>query len=77
MKRIREAARTLSRMSERGRSVPEVDEPSIREIFVNRYRLIYEVTPEDLYVLALIHGARDLEALWKRRTGRPVDPEGG
>ena len=34
------AAASLATLSERGRIVPEVDDPSIREIFVFRYRLM-------------------------------------
>ena len=35
------------------------------------YRLIYEVTTERIFILGLVHGARDLVALWPRekRTG--------
>ena len=31
---------------------------------VGSYRLIYEADEESVYILALIHGARDLAALW-------------
>jgi len=37
-----DAAASLTTLSERGRRVPELDEPNIRELFVKRYRLIYE-----------------------------------
>lgn len=40
----------------------------IRELFVDSYRLIYEVDPE-LEIVAIagfIHGARDLAAVWER-----------
>lgn len=33
-------AESLSELASRGRVVPEVEEPSIREVFVYRYRLI-------------------------------------
>ena len=35
------------------------------------YRLIYEVTTERIFILGLLHDARDLVALWRRdkRTG--------
>jgi mRNA-degrading endonuclease RelE of RelBE toxin-antitoxin system len=46
----------------------------VRELVVGSYRLIYEIRDESVYVLGLIHGARDLTALWDRatRTG-PAD----
>ena len=54
-------------MSERGRIVPELNEPSIREVFVHRYRLLYEVGSEEVRVLAILHGARDF-ARWRENS---------
>ena len=42
-----------------GRIVPEIDDPNIRELFVYSYRLIYEVLPNGVQVLALIHSKRN------------------
>lgn len=58
-------AESLSVFSERGRVVPEVRDRTIREVFVYSYRLIYEVTPSEIRVLAFIHGARDFDR-WLR-----------
>ena len=58
------AADGLATMPERGRIVPEIDDPSIREVFVYRYRLIYEVRTETLIIQAILHGARDF-AKWR------------
>jgi len=58
---------SLAKFAERGRVVPEIDDPNVRELFVGSYRLIYEVRKHDAVVLAFIHGARDLARLWKRR----------
>ena len=55
------AAGSLSTLAERGRVVPETAQPSIREIFVYRYRLMYRVSDELVEILAFIHGARDFE----------------
>jgi len=60
-----EAASSLSVLSERGRVVPEVAHPAVREIFVQKYRLIYEVRPSQVEILAFLHGARDFA---KRRS---------
>lgn len=49
----------LNLFPEIGRIVPETDDPDIREIFIYSYRLIYEVLPNSVQVLALIHGKRD------------------
>jgi len=55
-----EAAASLDAFSERGRVVPEFNHPRVREILVQRYRLLYEVTPAEVQILAFLHGARDL-----------------
>jgi len=62
----RDAARTLAYLAERGRIVPEFNDPSIRELFVRNYRLIYQLAEQTIYIVGFIHGARDLWALWKR-----------
>jgi hypothetical protein len=43
----------LEALAERGRVVPELDDPGVRELLVGSYRLIYEVGPESVHVLAL------------------------
>lgn len=70
VRRVRDRARSLEEMPERGRVVPELDEPTVRELVVGSYRLIYEIGEEAVYVLGLIHGARDLSALWDEETRR-------
>ena len=55
-----EAVSSLDTFSERGRVVPEFAKPTVRELFVQRYRLLYEVTPDGIHILAFVHGARDL-----------------
>lgn len=59
------AAASLETLSDRGRVVPERSDPSIREIFVYRYRLMYRVLEDSVQILAFIHGARDVER-WRR-----------
>ena len=60
------AADSLATLSERGRVVPERNDPRLREIFVFRYRLLYEVHPDLVRIVAFLHGARDF-ASWQRR----------
>jgi toxin ParE1/3/4 len=64
VRRVRDRARSLEEMAERGRVVPELEEPAVRELIVGSYRLIYEIEGANVNVLALIHGARDLVSLW-------------
>lgn len=55
-----ESASSLEIFSERGRIVPELTQPNVRQLLVQRYRLLYEVTPAEVQVLAFVHAARDL-----------------
>ena len=54
------AARSLRVFAERGRRVPEYDDPSVRELIVRKYRLVYRVHPLRVDVLRIIHGAREV-----------------
>ena len=66
VREARDAARTLAYLAERGLVVPEFNDPSIRELFVRGYRLIYQVAEQTVYIIGFIHGARDLWTLWER-----------
>jgi len=45
-----------------GRRVPEADQrDDIRELIVQSYRIIYWVTEENIHILTVIHGSRDLK----------------
>lgn len=57
-----EAARSLDVLAQRGRMVPEYRDPSIRELLVRDYRLVYEVGEVAVHVLRIVHGARPLPA---------------
>ena len=47
-----------------GRVVPEGDGRQ-REIAVGPYRIIYRVEGEAILIVTVVHGARDLVALWR------------
>lgn len=66
VREVREAARSLATLSERGRVVPETNTESIRELFVRSYRLIYQVGQSEIHVIGFIHGARQLLEAWKK-----------
>jgi plasmid stabilization system protein ParE len=70
VREVREAARSLNIMPERGSIVPELENSKIREIFVRKYRLIYQVQKKKVLILGFIHGARDLKSFWKRERRR-------
>jgi toxin ParE1/3/4 len=62
-------AESLESLSERGRVVPELDDVSIREVFVYSYRIIDRVSEDLVEILAFLHGARDFER-WQRERDR-------
>ena len=60
------ASRSLDIFVERGRLVPEISNPNIRELLIKEYRLIYNIEEQRIVILGLIHGRRDLKSLWAR-----------
>ncbi len=56
---ILERSEKLNEFPEIGRIVPEIGEVNIREVIVYSYRLIYEIFPNRIEVLALIHSKRN------------------
>jgi len=60
IRKIVERASLVSGMPEIGRVVPELGEDAIREVFIYSYRLIYQIFPDRVAVLAVVHGHRDL-----------------
>lgn len=43
-----------------GRRVPEYDVDQIRELIEGPYRIIYHIKPDQIDVIAVIHGARNV-----------------
>jgi toxin ParE1/3/4 len=60
-------ASSLATLSERGRVVPEIRLERVREIFVQPYRLMYEINADEVRILAILHQAMD----FKSRLGGP------
>jgi len=61
--RVDRAALSLRELPDRGRRVPEFDDPAVRELIVGSYRMIYRVSPSRVLLLAFVHKARDLGSL--------------
>jgi toxin ParE1/3/4 len=62
VERIISAAERLADHPRLGRTVPEADEESIRELLYQNYRIIYRLANDRIEMLSVIHGARDLSA---------------
>ena len=55
------AAETLPESPRRGRVVPEVGRPEIRELLLGNYRLIYRIETASLSILTIRHGRQILD----------------
>ena len=53
-------AATLSNNPRIGRIVPEIGTDEIREVFIYSYRIIYQILPKHISILAIVHGNKDL-----------------
>ena len=58
--RITKKSKQISEFPLSGRKVPEYDLDQIREVFVKPYRIIYYIKPNQIDVLAVIHGAMEI-----------------
>lgn len=45
-----------------GRAVPEIGDENVRELSLYAYRIIYEISGQDVYILAVAHKRRELKA---------------
>ena len=53
---------SLGELPRIGRIVPELNEDTVRELSLYSYRILYEIKPGQIEVLALIHKRQDLQA---------------
>jgi toxin ParE1/3/4 len=58
--RLTRRSEQLASFPNLGQMVPEYNAPDIREVYETPYRLIYRVAPNEIEILAVIHGARPL-----------------
>lgn len=56
--RVIVAAESLTEMPEKGRVVPETRDPTLRELIVGNYRLVYRIRSNVIEIVGVIHGAR-------------------
>ena len=61
-------ARSLTEHPHRGRIVPEVDDDSLREIFVDQCRMIYYIENERIKIVSVVHASRDLIQFWREHS---------
>ena len=61
LKNIVNQTKILTRFPHAGRKVPEFDDENIRELVVYSYRVIYRLQPDEVLIVAVIHGKRILQ----------------
>jgi len=57
--RLLDATDRLSEFPESGRVIPEIGDPSCREIPVATYRVMYRIEGNDVWITGVVHGARN------------------
>ena len=58
--KIISAVDRLAQFPESGRVVPERKVREIREVVYQRYRIIYRMMSDEIVILTVVHGSRDL-----------------
>lgn len=56
--RITRRSEQISEFPLSGRKVPEYESKDLRELYEKPYRIIYRIKPDQIDVIAVIHGAR-------------------
>lgn len=54
--RLQERARAATSAPLAGRVVPELDDSTVREVFLQTYRIVYRVAGDELHVLTVFEG---------------------
>ncbi|MBM4053547.1 MAG: type II toxin-antitoxin system RelE/ParE family toxin [Planctomycetes bacterium] len=63
---ILEVSRNICKLPFIGRVVPEIANEQIRERFIYSYRMIYQIEPTRILIVAIIHGKRLLDSISER-----------
>ena len=58
--RVVQAPRRLQQSPLIGRTVPEFNDQTIRELMYGSYRIIYKIVDQTCSIVAVIHGSRDI-----------------
>ncbi|MDP8234790.1 MAG: type II toxin-antitoxin system RelE/ParE family toxin [Candidatus Erginobacter occultus] len=57
--RLLESADRLQEFPRFGRVIPEIGEDDCREVIYGSYRIMYRIAGDEVWITAVIHGARD------------------
>jgi len=67
LERVLVAVDSLGVLAERGSVVLEHDDPNVRQLLVDPFRLLYRVGEADVFILGVLHQRQDLQR-WLGRT---------
>ena len=67
VERLYEAVGVLEDHPQFGRKVPEIDHDLVRELIVERYRVVYQRMRERVEIVAVLHSRQDLVKKFKER----------
>lgn len=76
LQRVFEATRGLEQFPGIGHAVSDLDDPSIRQILVGRYRVLYEAQGDAVWIIRIVHGSGDLLLALGRRTREEAEGSG-
>ena len=71
VQRLIAAAEPLAGFPKIGRVVPEGDGRQ-REVAFDPYRIIYRIEDDEIFIVTVVHSARDLAALWEQTEGEDL-----
>ena len=60
IERLLHTTRHLPRFPHSGRPMPEANNPGIREVIYQGYRIIYRLGSDTIEIVMVVHGSRDL-----------------
>ena len=75
LSQVFQATRSLSTFSERGRVVADLGDPAIRQVLVGRYRVLYEVHSDAVWIMRVLHTSQDLLLALGARTREEAEAE--
>lgn len=64
--RLVESTETRLKNPRIGRIVPEFNRDDLREVLFRNYRIVYLLQDDKIFILRVIHSARDLQTLVRR-----------
>jgi toxin ParE1/3/4 len=59
IERLCETTDRLREYPQSGRIIPEINDPSCREIIYGAYRIMYRIENDEIWITGVVHGARN------------------